>query len=71
VIHVVTVAHLSGPAVASAVVRYDAIALLEESRNLLETQSPGQPVRAGLRADNPILLRHLIRARRRDPLQSV
>jgi hypothetical protein len=34
VIHVVTVAHLSGPAMASAVMRYDAIAVLEEEQHL-------------------------------------
>src|SRR5260370_13324579 len=34
VIHVVTVAHLSGSAVASAVMRYDAIAVLEEKQHL-------------------------------------
>src|SRR6202045_182613 len=34
VIHVVTVAHLSGPAMASAVMRYDAITVLEEEQHL-------------------------------------
>src|SRR5260221_5887020 len=34
VIHVVTVAHLSGPAMASAVMRYDAIAVLEDEQHL-------------------------------------
>src|ERR1700738_4626964 len=34
VIHIVTVAHLSGPAMASAVMRYDAIAVLEEEQHL-------------------------------------
>src|SRR3982074_138429 len=34
VIHVVTVAHLSGPAMASAVMRYYAIAVLEEEQHL-------------------------------------
>src|SRR5438309_8994893 len=34
VIHVVTLANLSGPATASAVMRYDAIAVLEEEQHL-------------------------------------
>src|ERR1700687_1450799 len=34
VIHVVTVAHLSGPAMAPAVMSYDAIAVLEEEQHL-------------------------------------
>jgi hypothetical protein len=34
VIHVVTVGHLSRPAMASAVMRYDAIAMVEEEQHL-------------------------------------
>src|ERR1700730_5680646 len=52
VIHVVTVAHLSGAAMASAVMRYDAIAVLEEEQHLrvpvISRQRPAMAEHNGL-----------------------
>src|SRR6202011_4166336 len=62
VIHVVTVAHLSGPAMASAVMRYDAIAVLEEEQHLrvpvIGRQRPTMAEHDGL-TSAPILVENL------------
>src|SRR6202045_4797965 len=62
VIHVVTVAHLSGPAMASAVMRYDAITVLEEEQHLrvpvIGRQRPAMAEHDGLTIA-PVLVKDL------------